>query len=116
MVARIGRARGRDRGRPTVNAEITEEMRELRACLEAMETDRRRDPEAGDVSEPEDEEQREEAALMQETLELRYFRRILGETSRKKNELYTYEGSLIAEHLIYWINEPDKYFEHGEIE
>ena len=50
--------------------EVIEEMRELRACLEAMETDRRRDPEAGDISEPEDEEKREEAAPMRETPEL----------------------------------------------
>ena len=78
MVAHIGRERGHDGGQPEVNAEVMEEMRELRACLEAMEIDRRRDPEAGDVSEPEDEEKREEVAPMQETPELRYFRSILG--------------------------------------
>ena len=44
MVARVGRARGRDRVRPAVNAEVMEEMRELRARLESMETDRRGDP------------------------------------------------------------------------
>ena len=71
MVARIGRVRGRDRGQPGGNVEVLEEMRELRARLEAMETLRQRDPEAGDVSEPKDEEQREEAAPMQETPELR---------------------------------------------
>ena len=48
-------------------------MRDLRTRLEAMETDRWRDPEARDISEPNDEEQREEAAPMQETPELRYF-------------------------------------------
>ena len=67
MVARIGRVRGCDIGQPRGNAEVLEEIRELRACLEAMETDRWRDPEVGDVSEPEDEEQREEVAPMQET-------------------------------------------------
>ena len=55
---------------------VIEEMRELRECLEAMEMDRRRDPEVGDVSEREDEEKREEVAPMQETPELRYFRSI----------------------------------------
>ena len=90
------------------NAKVIEEMRELRACLEAMETGRRRDPEAGDVSEPKDEDQREEVALMQETLELRYFRSILGENSRPKPKLSTYDGSLIVEHLIEWISELDK--------
>ena len=116
MAVRIGRARGFDRGRPPRNVEVLEEMRELRARLEAMETDRRRDPEAGDVSEPEDEEQREEAAPMQETLELKYFRSIMGETSRPRPELPTYDGSLVVEHLIDWINELDKYFEYGEVE
>ena len=80
-------------------------MRELRARLEAMETDRRRDLEARDVNEPEDEEQREEAAPMQERPELRYFRSILGATSRPRPELPTYDGNLVAEHLIDWISE-----------
>ena len=64
MVAQIGRARGCDRGQPSGNAEVLEEMRELREHLEAMEMDRGTDPKAGDVSEPEDEEQREEATPM----------------------------------------------------
>ena len=75
-------------------------MRELRAHLEAMEMDIRRDLEVGDISEPKDEEQREEVAPMQETSEIRYFRSILGATSMPKPELSTYDGSLIFEHLI----------------
>ena len=91
-------------------------MRELRACLEAMETDKQRDPEAGDISEPEDEEQREEAAPMQETPELRCFRSIMGATSRPRPEFPTYDGSLVEEQLIDWISEMDKYFEYDEVE
>ena len=91
-------------------------MRELRACLESMETDRRRDPKSGDVSEPEDEEQREEAAPMKETPELRYFRSIMGVTSRLRPELTTYDGSLITEHLIDWTSDLEKYFEYDEVE
>ena len=53
---------------------------------------------------------------MWETPELRYFRSILGATSRLKPEFLTYDGSLIAEHLIDWISELDKYFEYDEIE
>ena len=116
MVARIGRERGRDRGRPRGNTEVLEEMRELRAHLEAMEIDIRRDPEVGDVSEPEDEEQREEVAPMQETPELIYFISILGATSSPRQELPTYDGSLVTEHLIDWISELDKYFEYDEVE
>ena len=84
-----------------VNTEVMEEMRELQEHLEAMEIDRQRDPEAGDVSEPEDEEKREEVAPMQKTPELRYFRSILGATSRPKPELSTYDGILIVKHLIH---------------
>ena len=73
-----------------------------------METYRQRDPEAGDVSEPEDEEQREEVSPIQETLELIYFISILGETSRTRPKFPTYDGSLIVEHLIDWISELDK--------
>ena len=65
-----------------------------------MELDRQRDPKAGDVSEPKDEEKREEVAPMQETLDLRYFRSILGATSRPRPEFPTYDGSLVVEHLI----------------
>ena len=53
---------------------------------------------------------------MLETPKLRYFRSILEVTSRLKLELSTYEGSLVAEHLIDWINELDKYFEYEDIE
>ena len=53
---------------------------------------------------------------MQETPELRYFRLILGATSRLKPELPTYDGSPIVKHLIDWISELDKYFEYVEVE
>ena len=59
--------------------------------MEAMEMDRQRDIEVGAVSEPEDEEQREEATPMQETLELRYLTSILGVTSRLILKLLTYD-------------------------
>ena len=47
-----------------VNVEVMGEMRDLRSRLEAMDIDRRREPEVGDVSEPKDEEKREEVAPM----------------------------------------------------
>ena len=64
MATCIGRERGHDRGRPGGNEEILEEMRELRAHLEAMEMDKRRDPGERDVSEPKDEDQREEPSYV----------------------------------------------------
>ena len=99
-----------------MNIEVMEEMRELQARLETMEIDRRRDPEVRDVSKTEDEEQREEVSPMKEKPELRYFKLILGENSRPKPELSTYDGSLIIEYLIEWISQLDKYFEYDEIE
>ena len=56
MAACIGR-RGNGRGWPTTDMDVMEVMREMRACMEAMEIDTWRDPEAGDMSEPENEEQ-----------------------------------------------------------
>jgi hypothetical protein len=46
----------RRRDRPVVNAAMEEEMRQLCARLDAMETTQRRAPEAGDVSEAESED------------------------------------------------------------
>ena len=116
MVVRIGRGRNHGRGRPIANTEVIEEMRELRAHIVAMDLGRQRDPVAGDVSEPKGDDQDEEATPMAETPEMRYFRSILGVTSRPKPELPTYKGSLTTEHLIDWINELDKYFEYDELE
>ena len=47
-------------------------MREIRARMEAVELGRQRGLMVGDVSEPEGDEQEEEATLMVETPELRY--------------------------------------------
>ena len=91
-------------------------MRESIARLESMETDIRRDPKEWDVSEPKDEEQREEVVPTWETPELRYCISILGATSRARQYFPTYDGSLVTKNLIEWISELDKYFEYDEIE
>ena len=51
----MGRERGRGRGCPTTNAKVMEEMRRLQATLEAIEMARQRDPDARNVSAPEEE-------------------------------------------------------------
>ena len=51
----MGIERGRGRGCPTTNAKVMEEMRRLQATLEAIEMERQRDPDARNVSAPEDE-------------------------------------------------------------
>jgi len=117
MALRIGGVRGqRGQGQPTANEELVEEMRRMRAQLEAVETGRQRDPEVGNVSEPEEEGQAEAEVPVQETAELRFLRSILGTSSRPRPELPVYDGSLIAEHLIDWISDLDKYFEYDEVE
>jgi hypothetical protein len=45
----------RHRDRPVVNAAMEEEMRQLHARLDSMETTQRREPDVGDVSESENE-------------------------------------------------------------
>ena len=54
MATHIG-IRGHGRGQPEENMETMEEMRDMRACMEAIEINRQRDPEARDMSEPYDE-------------------------------------------------------------
>ena len=82
-------------------------MRELRARMEVVELGRQRDPLARDVSEPEGDELEEEASLMAKTPELRYFRLILGATSRPKPFL-PMRGALLLNTsltgLVSWTN------------
>ena len=73
MDVHIGRGRGHGRGRPVANVEMIEEMRELRSHIADMELGRQRDPVVGDVSEPEGDDQDEEATPMAKTFEMRYF-------------------------------------------
>ena len=103
MAIRVGRARGR----PTANAELMDDMRRIQARLDAMETGRKRDPDAGDVSEPKEETQAEEEAPTQETVELRFLRSIFGESSRPKPELHVYDGNLTVGNIIDWISDLD---------
>ena len=59
MAVCISRGRGHGRGQPVENAEVIEEMRELRARMEAVELGRQRDTVVGYVSELEGDEQEE---------------------------------------------------------
>ena len=57
---RRGHGRGGHRGRLVANAEVMEEMRTLREEVEAIRNVGRRDPDVGDVSEDEKEDNIEE--------------------------------------------------------
>ena len=66
------------RGRHVSNVELIEQMRVMQARMEAMELGRQREPDLGDVSDPEEEgnEQEEEAAP--ESIEMKMLRSVLG--------------------------------------
>lgn len=92
------------------------QMRVMQARLEAMELGRHREPDLGDVSDPEEEgnEQEEEAAP--ESVEMKMLRYVLGSNSRPKPSLSTYNGNLSAEELIDWIGQLDRYFDYEDVE
>ena len=77
-----------------------------------MEMGRQRDPEGGDISEPDEALEEGEAV----PAEVRLLRELLGSSSRTNLELSIYDGSLKVEKLIDYINTMDKYFEYEEIE
>ena len=108
MAVRIGRGvASRRRGRRVANAEVLETMQQIQARLEVIEVGNPRDPE--DVSEPEAEEEEDNIEL---TPDMRFFKSILGSTSRPRLEVSTFAGGLNPEELIDWINEMNKCFDY----
>ena len=94
MAIRMRGGRAGRRGRLVANAELMEQLRVMQARLEAMELGRHREPDLGDVSDPEEKgnEQEEEAAP--ESAEMKMPRSVLGSNSRPKTSLSTYDGNL----------------------
>jgi hypothetical protein len=106
----------RHRERPVANATMEEEMRQLRARLDAMEATQRRAPETGDVSDTESENPEEEEVVGEEAVEERLLRAVVKLGTRAKMEVPMYEGNLNVEELLDWINSLDKYFDYEEID
>ena len=78
-----GHGRGGRGGKPVANAEVMEEMRTLRAEVEAIRNVGRRDPEAGDVSEVEQEDNtEEEEEVTEENLGLKLLKGVMGASSK----------------------------------
>ena len=111
MEVRIGRGRGR-RGRPVANAELREEIRNLRARLEALETNIHH-KHTRDTSNEELSEEEEETIV--ETPEVRMFRSIFGAGSSSRADVPFYSGSLDPEELIDWINAMNKLFNDAKV-
>ena len=111
MAVRIGRGGvGRRRGIPVANAEVLETMQQIQAILGAIEGGHQRDPE--DVSEPEAKEEEENVEL---TPDMRFFKSVLGSTSKPRLEVSASAGGLNLEELIDWINEMNKCFDYEEM-
>jgi hypothetical protein len=95
---------------------MEEEMRQLRARLDAMETTQRRAPETGDVSDAESENPEEEEVVGEEATEEWLLRVVVKLGTRAKMEVPMYEGNLNVEEFLDWISALDKYFDYEEID
>jgi hypothetical protein len=76
-----------------VNAEVTEEMRNIHAWLEAMEVSQGIGFDIGDVKEREEENSEEESEREEEGVEEKLVRAIMGVSSRPKMEVPMYDGN-----------------------
>jgi hypothetical protein len=101
MAFRTQGGRGRGRGIHVANVEVIEEMRNLQARLEAMESTQRRGANWGDVSEEEEVVEVEERVDPEEEgVEERLVRAIMGVISRPRMEVPLYEGNLNVDELM----------------
>jgi hypothetical protein len=106
----------RHRDRPVPNPIMEEEMRQLHARLDAMETTQRRAPDVGDVNEDESEEMEVEGAAGEDVVEEHLLKVVARMGAREKMEIPMYEGNLDVEELLDWIRALEKYFDYEDIE
>ena len=100
MAFRVRRGRGGRGGRPIANAEVMEELRVLREEMIAMRESRRRDPEAGDVSEAEPESEAEVEERIEEDIGMKILKSVIGASSKPRIEIAAYDGGLNPEELV----------------
>ena len=86
------------------------EVRELRAELDAMETKKRRAPDAGDIRDAENEEVEVEEAVVEDTTEEHLLKQVVKLGARAKIDIPMYEGNLDVEEMLDWIRSMEKYF------
>jgi hypothetical protein len=99
------------------NAEMKEEMRRLRMRLDAMETTQRREPNTGDVSEYESEEEVEAGENVAEDATQDHLTKFVSNIGdRERIEVPMYKGNLQVEELLDWICAMDKHFDYEYIE
>jgi hypothetical protein len=83
-----------------VNATMGEEMRQLRAMLDAMVKTQIREPDVGDVNESENEDAEEEEVAGEQATEERLVRVVVKMGTRAKIEVPMYKGNLNVEELL----------------
>jgi hypothetical protein len=113
------REMSRERGRQVQNPDVERGMRNLRARMEDMEIRQRRNADAGDISESEDEGDaghEEEEIPAEDAANERLIKAIARMSSKTKMDIPAYEGSLDAEELLDWIRALDTYFDYEDIE
>jgi hypothetical protein len=101
---------------PVENRVMERKMRELRARLDAMETTQIRAPDAGDVSDAENEEVEVEEVVVEDVAEERLMKEIIKLGDKEKIHIPMYEGTLDVEELLDWIQEMDKYFDYEDVD
>jgi hypothetical protein len=109
----------RERGRPVQNPDMERGMRNLCARMEDMEIRQRRNADAGDISESEDEGDaghEEEEIPAEDVANERLIKAIARMSSKTRMDIPSYEGSLDAEELLDWIRALDTYFDYEDIE
>ena len=88
-------------------------MRILREEMTAMREARRRDPEAGDVSEAEVEQEADDC--IEEDIGVKLLKAAIGASSRPRVEIAAYDGGLNLEELVDLINLMDKHFDFSQV-
>lgn len=116
MAIRMRGGRAGWRGRHVANVELMEQMRVMQARLEAMELGIHREPELGDVSDPEEKGNEKEEEASPDSAEMKMLRSVFGSRSRPKPSLSTYDGNLSVEGFIDWIGELERYFDYDNVE
>jgi len=106
--------RGIGRGRPEPNAILLDEVRSLRARMEAMETAQRKVPDEGAESPVEESDTGVEAEEENENIKILKMLAKVG--GKPKLEIHMYEGSLNTKELMDWIRSIDQYFDYEEVE
>ena len=107
----IGRGRGR-RGRPIGNADLREEIRNLRARLDVLEIGRHHEH-TGDTSDEEFFEEEEETTT--ENPKVKILKSIFGAGSSSKADVPFYSAKLYSEELIEWIGAMNKHFDYAKV-